>query len=796
MLSGDGGHHHHHHHIAPSKTAFIARYLPPHFFKQQERVPIAPVKQVLASFGFELVCCALSFALMAYYFSTQSTQAVVVSPTVLDGYNCSVLNPKKGVVYYSADSSENGQFASPFMRKDECVSLLKSSQVCEAGVRQDHLSVLGVVNPNNSIFYQNPSYYTFTPSEKQGLTTQLTAFYGASVSFPKPVVEKQFSGSSTTFNVYNFAKNVAADAFKRYTGVSVPNLLTDLSKQKLYGSVTSTTCTATLTTSSNELSDVGHPTSCMSAISVGDSVYGDGIPTGTVVTAVGTPSTSDGLAYAWKVWISNPITACTYCSGVALTFYPQTTDFDLSTSTPSESTTSEKISTMKDALGLENYVVADIGVFNGVYYGILSQYKFSAPSGVAVYDSGLNSQVFVADYGDRSMFMVGDAGLPANVVAVSSNANRASLQGVAVGPTTATVGAVGVADLYYTDTAGVAGARYLAGGYTSGIGSLSNVGTFSAGSGSKGLAVDVMTGDLYVVLYESSDNKVVKITRSGATYSTSTDFITVLNHPSGVSVYGTGSNLVLYVSDTDSHVIKKYVVVSALGSFSKNVGVSAIPAFSYPTGLAVDSTGSYVYVADTGNNLIRKITLSTDFVESLAVNADPPFSGPTGVAVDTNGFVYVADKGNNMVRKIDPATGQLTTRVGRIYNEASGALFSFDLSVSPSTYGLTSAGLTNSIQWVNSGSEVLSRPSGSLDTISPIDTIDGGCRSLEAFKKTYGSTTETLRCFLCRCMPSTPTAFCTSSFSITGIPTCALASTPRAYSCSTRPPRHQSRTLK
>ena len=78
----------------------------------------------------------------------------------------------------------------------------------------------------------------------------------------------------------------------------------------------------------------------------------------------------------------------------------------------------------------------------------------------------------------------------------------------------------------------------------------------------------------------------------------------------------------------------------------------------------------------------------------------------------------------------------------------TGALFSFDLSVDPSTYGLTSAGLANSIQWINSGNEVLSRPSGSLSTISPIDTIDGGCRSLEAFKKTYGSTTETLRCFV------------------------------------------------
>jgi hypothetical protein len=95
--------------------------------------------------------------------------------------------------------------------------------------------------------------------------------------------------------------------------------------------------------------------------------------------------TSDGSAFEWKVWISNAITACpSSCLGVSLTFYPQTMDFDLSTSTPPDSTASEKVvSAMKNALGLENYLVADIGVFNGIYYGILSQYKFSAPSGVA-----------------------------------------------------------------------------------------------------------------------------------------------------------------------------------------------------------------------------------------------------------------------------------------------------------------------------------------------------------------------------------------------------------------------------
>ena len=315
------------------------------------------------------------------------------------------------------------------------------------------------------------------------------------------------------------------------------------------------------------------------SVTVGDTVYGAGIPPGTVVTAVGTPSTSDGSAFEWKVWISTAITACpSSCLGVSLTFYPQTMDFDLSTSTPPDSSTASEnvVSAMKNALGLENYLVADIGVFNGVYYGILSQYKFSAPSGVAVYDSGLDSQVFVADYGDKSLYMMGDAGMPYSVAAVKNNANRAQLWGVAVG----TKSSVSDAKLWFSDQAGVAGARYMSGGYTGG--SLDNVGTFSAGS-NRGVAVDATTGDLYVVLYESSENKVVKVA-GGVSGGAETDFITGLNHPSGVAVYGTGSTLKLYVSDTDSHVIKQYTVAGSTSIFVKNVGASAIPSFSYPTG--------------------------------------------------------------------------------------------------------------------------------------------------------------------------------------------------------------------
>jgi len=149
------------------------------------------------------------------------------------------------------------------------------------------------------------------------------------------------------------------------------------------------------------------------------------------------------------------------------------------------------------------------------------------------------------------------------------------------------------------------------------------------------------------------------------------------NLPGGVAVDGAGN---VYVADSANSTIRHISpsgTVTTLAGLAENPGkldgTGSEARFWGPNDVARDVAGN-LYVTDSGNNLIRKISPG-GVVTTLAGNADAGpgsadgtgndarFRGPDGVAVDNNGNVYVADTFNHTIRKVTPA-GVVTTLAG------------------------------------------------------------------------------------------------------------------------------------
>ncbi|HWZ03178.1 MAG TPA: NHL repeat-containing protein [Mucilaginibacter sp.] len=137
------------------------------------------------------------------------------------------------------------------------------------------------------------------------------------------------------------------------------------------------------------------------------------------------------------------------------------------------------------------------------------------------------------------------------------------------------------------------------------------------------------------------------------------------DNPYGIAVDKDGN---VFLSDWDKDQIKKVSpdgkvsLYAGTGDRGFKDGQADSATFYLPEGIALDQKGN-LYVADTYNNRIRKIT-PDGIVSTLAgktkkgsangKGAAASFSHPDGIAVDKNGNVYVADVGNNKIRKITP----------------------------------------------------------------------------------------------------------------------------------------------
>ncbi len=206
-------------------------------------------------------------------------------------------------------------------------------------------------------------------------------------------------------------------------------------------------------------------------------------------------------------------------------------------------------------------------------------------------------------------------------------------------------------------------------------------------NGPSGVAVDLL-GNIYIS--DTYNNRVRKVDPSGIIITVAGTGVkgfggdggpatsALLAAPSGVALDAEGN---LYIADRDNHCIRKVtttgIIVSVAGTGNPGYGGDGQDALSAelnsPFGIAVDTAGN-IYVADTGNNRIRKIT-PAGIITTVAGNGTQGFSGdggdallaqlnaPFGVAVDRAGNIYIADSYNNRIRRVTPS-GIITTVAG------------------------------------------------------------------------------------------------------------------------------------
>ena len=125
-------------------------------------------------------------------------------------------------------------------------------------------------------------------------------------------------------------------------------------------------------------------------------------------------------------------------------------------------------------------------------------------------------------------------------------------------------------------------------------------------------------------------------------------------------------------------VLQPGVISTLAGNGSWGYLDSSTPGaamFRNPQGIAADGEGN-IYVADSGNGAIRKITLTSGAVTTVAGTGSDGFAGdgglatnallnaPTGVALDGAGNFFIADQGNNLIRRVDAITKIISTVAG------------------------------------------------------------------------------------------------------------------------------------
>ena len=252
---------------------------------------------------------------------------------------------------------------------------------------------------------------------------------------------------------------------------------------------------------------------------------------------------------------------------------------------------------------------------------------------------------------------------------------------------------------------------------TGASGSIDGPGATATFNQPSGIAVDAV-GNVYVADSQghiirkiTAAGVVSTFAGSGAPgFSDGTGVAAQFNYPQGVAVDAAGN---VYVVESINNRVRKITsagVVTTLagtGASGSNNGPGATATFNQPYGVAVDAVGN-VYVADYGNHRIRKVTAAgvvttlagstAGYIDASATAAQ--FTLPSSVAVDAVGNVYVADSGNYRIRKVT-AAGVVTTVAGSGTSGHSDGIGTAAQFVSPYGVAVDNSGTIFVADWAN-----------------------------------------------------------------------------------------------
>ena len=163
-----------------------------------------------------------------------------------------------------------------------------------------------------------------------------------------------------------------------------------------------------------------------------------------------------------------------------------------------------------------------------------------------------------------------------------------------------------------------------------------------------------------------------------------------LYDPSGVAVDSAGN---LYIADSDNEVVREVtastqVITTIAGTgtygYSGDNGPATSAELGTPSGLALNSAGTVLYIADRDNNAIRAVDLTTGIITTVAGNGtfgpsgdngpatSAALSSPRSIAVDASGNLYIADTLGNEIRMVAAGIGTASVTVTPFASIAPG----------------------------------------------------------------------------------------------------------------------------